>query len=64
MVGFFTAKAVHPEVDLSVYAHIARHRQEQGHDPHAYLRDVLTRLLTHPDRRIAELLPHRWQPLA
>jgi len=32
-----------------------------GHDPHAYLRDVLQRLPTHPARRIDELLPHRWQ---
>ena len=31
-----------------------------GHDPYAYLRDVLERLPTQPDRRIAELLPHRW----
>lgn len=33
-----------------------------GHDPHAYLKDVLTRLPTHPDSRIEELLPHNWQP--
>jgi hypothetical protein len=32
-----------------------------GHDPHAYLRDVLERLPTHPASRIDELLPHRWQ---
>jgi hypothetical protein len=32
-----------------------------GLDPYAYLRDVLERLPTHPARRIAELLPHRWQ---
>jgi transposase len=31
-------------------------------DPYAYLSDVLTRLPTHPARRIAELLPHRWHP--
>ena len=31
-------------------------------DPYAYLRDVLERLPTHPARRIAELLPHRWHP--
>jgi transposase len=35
-----------------------------GHDPYAYLKDVLTRLPTHPDRRIGELLPHRWVPAA
>jgi transposase len=32
-----------------------------GHDPHAYLKDVLERLPTHPASRIEELLPHRWQ---
>lgn len=32
-----------------------------GHDPYAYLKDVLTRLPTHPNSRIAELLPHRWR---
>ena len=35
--------------------------KNNGHDPHAYLRDVLTRLPTHPNRHIAELLPHCWQ---
>lgn len=34
-----------------------------GHDPHAYLKDVLQRLPTHMAIRIDELLPHRWQPL-
>jgi transposase len=33
-----------------------------GHDPHAYLRDVLTRLPTQLNSRIGELLPHTWQP--
>ena len=32
-----------------------------GHDPFAYLKDVLTRLPTHKASRIGELLPHRWQ---
>jgi transposase len=31
-----------------------------GHDPYAYLKDVLTRLPTHKANRIKELLPHRW----
>jgi len=35
-----------------------------GHDPWAYLKDVLERLPTHPSRRIDELLPHIWQPPA
>jgi transposase len=32
-----------------------------GHDPWAYLRDVLERLPSHLNSRIEELLPHRWQ---
>lgn len=32
-----------------------------GHDPYAYLKDVLTRLPTQRANRIEELLPHRWQ---
>ena len=35
-----------------------------GHDPWAYLRDVLERLPTHLNSAIEELLPHRWQPAA
>jgi hypothetical protein len=31
-----------------------------GHDPHAYLKDVLTRLPMHMNSRINELLPHCW----
>jgi hypothetical protein len=34
-----------------------------GHDPHGYLKDVLTRLPTHLNSRIEELLPHRWAPV-
>ncbi|MDZ7812817.1 MAG: IS66 family transposase [Ideonella sp.] len=30
------------------------------HDPSLYLKDVLERLLEHPNHRIDELLPHRW----
>ncbi len=33
-----------------------------GHDPLAYLTDVLTRLPTQPMSRIGELLPRRWEP--
>ena len=32
-----------------------------GHDPYAYLKDVLERLPTQPASRVDELLPHRWQ---
>jgi len=34
-----------------------------GHDPWAYLKDVLTWLPTHSNSRIDELLPHRWRPV-
>ena len=33
-----------------------------GHDPYAYLKDVLARLPTQPNSRLSELLPHLWQP--
>jgi len=33
-----------------------------GHDPHAYLKEVMERLPTQPASRIGELLPHRWTP--
>ncbi len=32
-----------------------------GHDPYAYLKDVLERLPTQPASRVQELLPHRWR---
>ena len=32
-----------------------------GHEPYAYLKDVLTRLPTQPQSRIGVLLPHRWR---
>jgi hypothetical protein len=34
-----------------------------GIDPWAYLRDVLERIPTHPNRRRAELLPRNWKAL-
>ncbi|MCL7462849.1 IS66 family transposase, partial [Pseudomonas sp. NW5] len=33
-----------------------------GHDPYAYLKDVLTRLPTQPASALSELLPHCWKP--
>lgn len=33
-----------------------------GHDPYAYLKDVLNRLPTHRASRIEELPPHHWYP--
>lgn len=31
-----------------------------GHDPYAYLKDVLTRLPTHRASKVTLLLPHNW----
>jgi transposase len=42
---------------------LAQSAKLNGHDPWAYLKDVLTRLPTHMNSRIDELLPHRWQPM-
>ena len=33
-----------------------------GHDPWAYLKDVLERLPTQKHRDLDQLLPHNWQP--
>jgi transposase len=33
-----------------------------GHDPHAYLKDVLTRLPTQPASKLDQLLPQNWVP--
>lgn len=33
-----------------------------GHDPYAYLTDVLTRLPTQKNNTIDDLLPHNWNP--
>nr|WP_310650134.1 transposase domain-containing protein [Pseudomonas juntendi] len=34
-----------------------------GHDPYAYLKDVLTRLPTQRASEIKQLLPHQWMPV-
>jgi transposase len=34
-----------------------------GLNPQHYLADVLARIADHPARRIAELLPWKWQPI-
>jgi transposase len=34
-----------------------------GHDPYAYLKDVLIRLPAKRASEISELLPHKWQPV-
>jgi transposase len=34
-----------------------------GHEPYAYLKDVLERLPTQRASQVEELLPHRWKPV-
>ncbi|AAO53830.1 hypothetical protein TOC8171_19300 [Pseudomonas syringae] len=34
-----------------------------GHDPYAYLKDVLTHLPTHRSSETGHLLPHNWKPV-
>jgi transposase len=41
---------------------LIRSAQLNGHDPYAYLKDVITRLPTQRASDIGELLPHRWKP--
>ncbi len=36
--------------------------KRSGLEPWAYLTDLLSRIATHPDNRLAELLPDRWKP--
>ena len=36
--------------------------KNNGHDPYAYLKDVLQRLPTQKASAISELLPHNWKP--
>jgi transposase len=36
--------------------------QRVGVDPFTWLKDVLSRISTHPITRVAELLPHNWAP--
>ena len=41
---------------------LIRSAKLNGHDPYAYLKDVLARLPTQRASLISELLPHRWTP--
>ncbi|WP_083421017.1 transposase domain-containing protein [Paraburkholderia sprentiae] len=42
---------------------LTRSAQFIGHEPHAYLKDILARLPIHTASDIAALLRHNWQPL-
>jgi len=47
---------------LAILLSVVSSCQRHGHDPFAYLRDVLSRLPGHPREKLAELLPDRWSP--
>ena len=48
---------------LGIVRRSAQSAKLNGHEPWAYLKDVLTRLPTQLNSRIEELLPHKWQPV-
>jgi transposase len=48
--------------DFAVLYTLVASCQKNGVEPIAYLTDVLTRVQTHPARKIEDLLPHRWKP--
>jgi hypothetical protein len=56
----FSLRAGQRATALTSLIHCA---QLNGHDPYVYLKDVLTRLLTHRADHIAQFLPHHWRPL-
>ncbi|BAU73304.1 hypothetical protein PVE_R2G0834 [Pseudomonas veronii 1YdBTEX2] len=41
---------------------LIRSARMNGHDPYAYLKDVLTRLPMQRASEIGQLLPHQWVP--
>ena len=48
-----TAAAIHFSLIASAHRH--------GIDPFAYLQDLLRRISTHTNRKIADLYPYRWK---
>ena len=48
--------------DLAVLYTLVASCEKHGIEPTTYLADVLTRVQSHPARRIDDLLPHRWKP--
>jgi len=51
-----------PGHDLAVLYTLVASCEKHGLNPIDYITDVLTRVHTHPARRVVELLPHRWRP--
>ena len=59
--GCLRARSEPVSVRLAAVMSLIKSTRLNGHDPYAYLKDVLQRLPTHKNNQIAELLPHRWQ---
>ncbi|KAF2406566.1 Transposase [Pseudomonas antarctica] len=53
--------AIHHGINANVS--LIQSARLNGHDPHTYLKDVLTRLPTQRASDITALLPHRWAPI-
>jgi len=51
-----------PGHDLAVLYTLVASCEKHGVNPVDYITDVLVRVQSHPARRAAELLPHRWRP--
>ncbi len=47
---------------MAILFSVVSSSQRHGHDPFVYLRDLLTRLPSHPKERLVDLLPDRWTP--
>ncbi len=59
--GWFFAGSLRAGKCATAVMSLVHSARINGHDPYAYLRDVLERLPTQPASRIEELLEHRWQ---
>lgn len=57
----FTGSDAGGERAAVIYS-VGESARRHGQDPFAYLRDLLDRLPTHSQTRMAELLPDRWKP--
>jgi transposase len=44
----------------AIYYSLIRSAKRNGHEPYAYLKDVLSRIKSTPNKRLKELLPQNW----
>ncbi|MBN8282760.1 MAG: transposase domain-containing protein [Zoogloea sp.] len=57
-----SSSSLHAGKQAAAIISLIRSAHLNGHEPHAYLKDVLARLPTQPQSRIGALLPHRCRP--